>query len=115
LALPGYAAVPNEDRGFPEEEAHSDEGRGRQMTVLELISRWTPEERKRHMDLIRECLERERFLVENKRSLKRSEGELEQSLDLLLSRINNLAQTAKKNADQILNIYLCLAKGGGNG
>jgi hypothetical protein len=115
LALPGYAAAPNEDRGFPEEEAHSDEGRRRQMTVLDLISRWTPEERERQMDLILECLERERFLVEIKRSLKRSEGELARSLDLLLSRIDNLAENVRKNADQILNIYLCLAKGGGNG
>jgi hypothetical protein len=84
------------------------------MTVLELISRWTPEERKFYMDLILECLERERFLMEMKRSLKRSEEELKQSLDLLLSRINNLAQTARENADQILNTYLRLAKGGGN-
>ena len=85
------------------------------MTVLELISRWTPEERVSHMELILECLERERFLIEIKRSLKRSEGELKQSLDLLLSRIDNLAQTARENADQILNTYLRLAKGGGNG
>ena len=84
------------------------------MTVLELISRWTPEERESHMDLILECLERERFLTEINRSLKRSEGELTQGLDLLFSRISNLAQTARENADQILNAYLRLAKGGGN-
>jgi len=85
------------------------------MTVLELISRWTSEEREFHMDLILECLEREQFLMEVKRSIKRSEEELKQSLDLLLSRINNLAQTARENGDPILNIYLRLAKGGGNG
>ncbi len=84
------------------------------MNVLELISRWTPEERARHRDLILECLERERFLAEIKLSLKRSEGELKQSLDLLSSRISNLAQVARENADQILNTYLRLAKGGGN-
>jgi hypothetical protein len=88
---------------------------GGKMTVLELISRWTPEERESHMDLILECLERERFLMEMKRSFKRSEEELKQSLDLLSSGINNLAQTARENADQILSIYLRLAKGGGNG
>jgi len=85
------------------------------MTVLELISRWTPEERESHMDLILECLERERFLTEVKQAFRRSEGELKQSLDLLSSRISNLAQIASENADQILSIYLRLAKGRGNG
>ena len=75
------------------------------MTVLELISRWTPEERESHMDLILECLERERFLTVTKRSFRISEGELKQSLDLLSSQISNLAQTARENADQILSIY----------
>jgi len=85
---------------------------GGKMTVLELISRWTPEERESHMDLILECLERERFLTEIKRSLKRSEEELKQSLDLFLSRINDLAQTARENANQLISTYLRLAKGG---
>ena len=84
------------------------------MTVLELISRWTPEERKLHMVLIVGCLERERFLMEIKRAIKTSEEELKQSLDLFLSRLNNLALTAKENADQLQNIYLRLAKGQGN-
>ena len=87
---------------------------GDKMTVLELILRWTLEEREFHMDLILECLEREWLLTEMKRSLHRSEEELTQSLDLLLSRINSLAQTARENADQILNIYLRLTKGEGN-
>jgi len=56
---------------------------GDKMAVLELISRWTAEQRKLHMDLILECLERERFLTEVKRSIKRSKEELKQSLDVL--------------------------------
>ena len=32
---------------------------GGKMSVLELISRWTPEERELHRNLILECLERE--------------------------------------------------------
>ncbi len=84
------------------------------MTVLELISRWTPEERKLHRDLIFECLERERFLMEIKRAIKTSEEELKQSLDLYLSRLHNLTQIVRENADQIQKIYLTLAKAQGN-
>ncbi len=84
------------------------------MTVLKLVSGWTPEERKLHRDLILECLERERSLLEIKRTIKTSEAELKQSLDLHFSRLHNLAQTAKERADQIQSIYLSLAKGQGN-
>ena len=83
------------------------------MTVLEVIMRLTPEEKRLLMDLILECLDRERFLMKMKRANERSEEELKQSFDLL-SRINNLAQAAKENADQILNIYLRLTKSQGN-
>jgi ABC-type molybdenum transport system ATPase subunit/photorepair protein PhrA len=87
-------------------------GRGK-MTVFELISRLTPEERNLLMDLILEYLNREWFLMEIKRAIKTSEEELKQSFDLL-SRLNNLAQAAKENADQIQIIYLRLTKGKGN-
>jgi len=83
------------------------------MTVFERISRLTPEERNLLMDLILECLNQEWFLMEIKRAIKTSEEELKQSFDLL-SRLNNLAQAAKENADQIQNIYLRLTKGKGN-
>jgi len=84
------------------------------MTVLELISQWTAEERKLHMELILECLERERSLMDSKRAIKGSEEKMKQSLDLLSSRLSNLAQAAKQNADQIQNVYLLLVKGQGN-
>ena len=83
------------------------------MTIFELISRLTPEERNLLMDLIIEYLNREWFLMEIKRAIKTSEEELKQSFDLL-SRLNNLAQAAMENADQIQNIYLRLTKGKGN-
>ena len=79
----------------------------------ELISRLTPEERNLLMELILECLNREWFLMEIKRAIKASEEELKQSFDLL-SRLNNLAQTARENGDQIQNIYLRLTKSQGN-
>jgi len=83
------------------------------MTIFELISRLTPEERNLLMDFILEYLNREWFLMEIKRAIKTSEEELKQSFDLL-SRLNNLAQAAMENADQIQNIYLRLTKGKGN-
>jgi len=83
------------------------------MTIFELISRLTPEERNLLMDLIIEYLNREWFLMEIKRAIKTSEEELKQSFDLL-SRLNNLAQAAMENADQIQNIYLRLTKSKGN-
>jgi len=99
--------------GYPGKVAYLDKvGRGK-MTVLELISRLTPEERKLLMDLILEYLNREWFLMEIKRAIKTSEEELKQSFDLL-SRLNNLARAAKGNADQVQNIYLLLTKVKGN-
>ena len=74
------------------------------MSVSDLIKTWTQEERSLHAELVLECLERERSLVDIGKKIKMSEIELNQSLDLFLSRINNLAQTVKEYADRIENI-----------
>jgi hypothetical protein len=87
-------------------------GRGK-MTVLEMISRLTLEERNLLVDIIVECSNQEWFLTEIKRTIKISEEELKQSIDLL-SRLNVLAKAARENADQIQNIYLRLTKSQGN-
>ena len=84
------------------------------MTVLELISSWTPEERSRYADLIAECLERERFLTDLKIKIRTSEEELERGMDVLLSRLNNFSRTVNKVYSQIQDIYFRLAKGEGN-
>jgi len=84
------------------------------MTVLELISSWTPEERSRYADLIAECLERERFLTDLKIKMRTSEEELERGMDVLLSRLNNFSRTVNKVYSQIQDIYFRLAKGEGN-
>ncbi len=80
------------------------------MTVLELITKWTPEERQKMADLIAECLEREIILNRLRKTMKGSEGELAKSLDRLLFRISRLADEAKKNGDQVQTLYLLLAK-----
>ncbi len=80
------------------------------MTVLELITKWTPEERQKMADLIAECLEREIILNRLRKTMKGAEGELAKSLDRLLFRISRLADEAKKNGDQVQTLYLLLAK-----
>lgn len=80
------------------------------MTVLELITKWTPEERQKMADLIAECLEREIILNRLRKTMKGSEGELAKSLDRLLFRISRVADEAKKNGDQVQTLYLLLAK-----
>ena len=84
------------------------------MTVLELISSWTPEERSRYADLIAECLERERFLTDLKIKMRTSEEELERGMDVLLSRLNHFSRTVNKVYSQIQDVYFRLAKGEGN-
>ena len=84
------------------------------MTVLELVSSWTEDERRQHEDLIGECLKREEILNDLRGKIRRSEVELDQTLDRLLSGLSDLAQVVNTNADQIGNIYLRLVKAQGN-
>lgn len=84
------------------------------MTVLELVSRWSEDERKGLADLIAECLNRENFLNEIKERFRGSEKELDENLDLLLARLKNLNRIVNQNSSQIDDIYLRLAKGQGN-
>jgi hypothetical protein len=83
------------------------------MMALEVMTRLSPEERKLLMNFLLECLNQDWFLAEIKQAIQTSEEELRQSLDHL-SRLRNLAQAAKKNADQTLNSYLLMAKSQGN-
>ncbi len=84
------------------------------MTVLELVSSWTEDERRQHEDLIGECLKREEILNDLRGKIRRSEVELDQTLDRLLSGLSDLSQVVNTNADQIGNIYLRLVKAQGN-
>jgi hypothetical protein len=86
----------------------------RQMTVLEIISKWTEEERRQHADLIMECLDREQLLNGLKGRIRKSEIELTENLDALFLNLRKLARTVDVTADQIQDIYFYLAKGKGN-
>jgi hypothetical protein len=84
------------------------------MTVLELISIWAEDERRQHAELIVECLKREELLNDLRGKMRRSEEELGQNLDRLLSGLSDLAQAATANADQMGNSYLRLVRPQGN-
>jgi hypothetical protein len=80
------------------------------MTVLELISSWTEEERTSHADLIAECLEREKVLNALRETIRVSEENLKRSLDQLLSGLNCLAEAMNESKNQVQSLYLGLAR-----
>jgi phage shock protein A len=84
------------------------------MTARELVSTWTEEERTTHADLIAECLERERFLDGLRGRLRASEGELQSSLDQLLTALSHLAEAVNQTGDQFQDLYLRLMRPKGN-
>ena len=84
------------------------------MTVLDLVSRWTEEERNQHSDLIAECLQREELLLGLRWKLRTAEEDMDNNLSQLLSGLANLAKILEENKDQLQTIYLRLAKGRGN-
>ena len=59
-------------------------------TVDELVLGWTPEEKEMLKDLIDECREREKILIENSRFCKENLVKLTQSLSFLFSGLMNL-------------------------
>ena len=84
------------------------------MTVLELISHWSEEERRNHAVLIEECLNREKLLTGIEEKSFGAEPELAKNLDLLLSGLRRLSRRINQNANQTEEIYLRMAKGKGN-
>ena len=84
------------------------------MTARELISNWTEEERITHADLIAECLERERFLEGLRGKIRTSQGELQRTLDQLLSALRNLNDAVNQTGDQFQDLYLRMIKPKGN-
>jgi hypothetical protein len=84
------------------------------MTARELVSTWTEEERIAHADLIAECLEREKLLDGLRGQLRDSQGELQRTLDQLLSALGHLAAAVNQAGDQFQDLYLRVMKPRGN-
>jgi hypothetical protein len=77
-------------------------------TVDELVSGWTPEEKEMLKDLIDECREREKILIENSRLCKENLVKLTQSLSFLISGLNELKEAVPKLTEDLWGIYLHL-------
>ncbi len=77
-------------------------------TVDELVSGWTPEEKEMMKDLIDECREREKILIENSGICKESLVTLTQSLSFLFSGLNEIEETVPKLTEDLWGIYLHL-------
>ncbi len=77
-------------------------------TVEELVSGWTIEEREEFKDLIQECQEREKRLIQNSRACKESLMQLTESLISLLSGSSEIKKRTGKLANDLLGMYLQL-------
>jgi len=81
------------------------------MTVLELISTWTEEEREQHADLIAECLDREEMLDRIRGNRGKLVEELARSLDRFACGLTRLTQTVNQKASQLQKHPPYIAKG----
>ncbi len=79
-------------------------------TVEELVSGWTTEEREEFRDLILECREREKRLVENSRACRESLIQLTESLISLVSGSAEIRKRTGRLADDLFGMYLQLYK-----
>jgi chromosome segregation ATPase len=75
-------------------------------TVDELISEWTEEEREKLKDLIKECRERERRLIENSTACKENLTKMTEYLGALFLDLCALTNKAEKLEDELSGIYL---------
>ncbi len=80
------------------------------MTVEELISGWTEDERKQHADLISECQERERLLNGLRVRMREAEENLEGDLDHLFTKLHRLSQQIDESAEQFRRLELRILK-----
>lgn len=75
-------------------------------TVDELISEWTDEEREKLRDLIEECRERERQLIEHSASCQENLTKLTESLNFLFANLYSLEKKTEKLENGFLGTYL---------
>ena len=75
-------------------------------TVDGLISEWTEEEREELKDLIEECRERERRLIENSTACKEKLAKITECLEIFYSDLYTIKKKAEKLEDELSGIYL---------
>jgi hypothetical protein len=74
--------------------------------VDQLVSEWTEEERVKFRELIDECRERERKLLEGSKANDENLGKLNESLQSFLSSLCEIKERTEKLADDLFGIYL---------
>jgi predicted nuclease with TOPRIM domain len=77
-------------------------------TVDELVAEWSGEEREQLKDLIEECQEREKRLIENSRRSRGILTDLTDSLTSLFSESCEIREKVNMIHDALLGIYLQL-------
>ena len=75
-------------------------------TVDGLISEWTEEEKEELKDLIEECRERERRLIENSSACKENLTKIAECLELFYSDLYTIKKKAEKLENELSGIYL---------
>jgi seryl-tRNA synthetase len=75
-------------------------------TVDQLVSEWTEEEREKLKDLIEECREREKKLLESSKRNGENQTKLIESLQSFLLSLREIKERTEKLADDLLEIYL---------
>ncbi len=76
------------------------------MTVDQLVSEWTEEEREKLKDLIDECREREKKSLVRSKANDENLNRLGESLQSFLSSWHEIKERTEKLADDLLGIYL---------
>ena len=79
-------------------------------TVDELVADWSEDERELLKDLIDECREREKRVIENSRRSRENLIDLNHSLTSFLSNLCEIRKEANGIEDAFLGIYLRLYK-----
>jgi tRNA(Glu) U13 pseudouridine synthase TruD len=74
--------------------------------VDQLVSEWTEEERVKYRELIDECREREKKLLEGSKANDENLSKLNESLQSFLSSLSEIKERTEKLADDLLRIYL---------
>ncbi len=78
-------------------------------TVAVVISRWSPEEREKFKDLVKECQEREIGIFESSKKLQSASQELEKQLNELTAAHERLRRESEKLLDTTLDLLLKLS------
>ncbi len=77
-------------------------------TVDQLVSEWTEEEREKLKDLIDECREREKKLLENSQRNADNLTKLNESLNSFFLNLYEIKERTEVLADEFFGIYLRL-------